>query len=95
MDAIFNRLTVWLAPVLSFTMEEVWQTRFGDVDGSVHLQVFPVTPGDWNSEELQKMFEIVLACRTLVNEEIENYRGRGDIKSSLEAEVVLIGYTSD
>ncbi|HTX50981.1 MAG TPA: isoleucine--tRNA ligase, partial [Caulobacteraceae bacterium] len=30
MDAVFERLTIWLAPILAFTMEEAWSTRFPD-----------------------------------------------------------------
>ena len=35
MHALFERLTLWLAPILCFTMEEVWQTHQGEVKGSV------------------------------------------------------------
>ena len=28
LDILFHRLTIWLAPVLVFTMEEVWLERF-------------------------------------------------------------------
>jgi isoleucyl-tRNA synthetase len=28
MDLLFERLTTWLAPVLVFTMEDVWLSRF-------------------------------------------------------------------
>ncbi|NCZ65901.1 MAG: isoleucine--tRNA ligase, partial [Rhodobacteraceae bacterium] len=37
LDILFHRLTTWLAPVLVFTMEEVWLERFGGEDSSVHL----------------------------------------------------------
>ena len=30
MDAVFERLTAWLAPLTPFTMEEAWTTRFPD-----------------------------------------------------------------
>ena len=40
MDLAFERLTIWLAPVLAFTMEEAWSTRFPDA-GSNSLRVFP------------------------------------------------------
>jgi isoleucyl-tRNA synthetase len=47
LDALFARLVTWLAPMLPFTMEEVWLTRFPGEDSSVHLQDFPATPRDW------------------------------------------------
>jgi isoleucyl-tRNA synthetase len=36
MDKLFCCLTAWLAPILCFTMEEAWQSRFGE--GSVKLR---------------------------------------------------------
>jgi isoleucyl-tRNA synthetase len=45
LDILFHRLTTWLAPILVFTMEEVWLERFPGEESSVHLQDFPETPG--------------------------------------------------
>jgi isoleucyl-tRNA synthetase len=44
LDILFHRLTTWLAPILVFTMEEVWLERFPGEDSSVHLQDIPETP---------------------------------------------------
>ena len=44
LDILFHRLTTWLAPVLVFTMEEVWLERFPGEESSVHLVDFPETP---------------------------------------------------
>src|SRR6185503_4797543 len=45
LDILFHALVRWLAPVLVFTSEEVWSTRFPDA-GSVHLLEWPhVFPG--------------------------------------------------
>jgi isoleucyl-tRNA synthetase len=46
MDAVFERLTIWLAPILAFTMEEAWSTRYPDA-GPNALRVFPETPALW------------------------------------------------
>ena len=40
MDAVFNRLTAWLAPILCFTAEEAWQSRHSDIENSVHLRSY-------------------------------------------------------
>jgi len=40
MNEIFLRLTTWLAPIMCFTMEEVWQARFPSEDKSVHIELF-------------------------------------------------------
>ncbi len=49
LDEVFSRLTAWLAPILPFTMEEAWLTRFPD-DVSVHLRQFPETPESWRDD---------------------------------------------
>jgi isoleucyl-tRNA synthetase len=43
LDTLFHALVRWLAPVLVFTTEEVWATRFPDA-GSVHLLEWPELP---------------------------------------------------
>jgi isoleucyl-tRNA synthetase len=46
LDTLFHALVRWLAPVLVFTTEEVWGTRFPDA-GSVHLLEWPILfPGE-------------------------------------------------
>src|SRR6056297_1314584 len=52
LDMLFSRLTTWLAPVLVFTMEEVWLERFPGAQSSVHLTDIPDTPADWLNEPL-------------------------------------------
>jgi len=44
LDHLFRCLTTWFAPILCFTMEEVWLARFGDGAASVHLETFPEVP---------------------------------------------------
>ena len=60
LDEVFSRLTVWLAPILPFTMEEVWLTRFPN-EKSVHLRRFPETPAAWEDafagEEMARLRE--------------------------------------
>jgi isoleucyl-tRNA synthetase len=41
LDILYHRLTTWLAPVLNFTMEEVWLERHAEEGSSVHLQDIP------------------------------------------------------
>ena len=43
MDLVFERLTIWLAPLIPFTMEEAWGTRFPDA-GANSLRTFPARP---------------------------------------------------
>jgi len=87
MHALFERLTLWLAPILCFTMEEVWQTHQGEIKGSVHLQEFPETPTTWRDDALADKMQLMLTLRDDVNEKIEPMRAAKDIRSSLEASV--------
>ncbi|MFL6764312.1 MAG: isoleucine--tRNA ligase, partial [Sphingomicrobium sp.] len=43
LDTLFHALVRWLAPVLVFTTEETWGTRYPDA-GSVHLLEWPEVP---------------------------------------------------
>ncbi|GLQ19874.1 isoleucine--tRNA ligase [Algimonas porphyrae] len=85
MAAIFERLTTWLAPILAFTMEEVWQTRH---DSSVHLEDFRNAPERWENAALAHHMDQVRSFRDSVNEAIEPLRRDKVIKSSLEARVI-------
>ncbi len=88
LDALFARLTTWFAPILSFTMEEVWQTRFPNDDWSVHMEVFPDTPEGWKDETLAAHMTTLQEFRDAVNEAIEPLRKEDVIRSSLEAKIV-------
>jgi len=73
----------WLAPVLVFTSEEVWGTRYPDA-GSVHLLEWPVIPP---VEADEARWAALRALRTQVTEAIEPLRRDKVVGSSLEAEV--------
>ncbi|WP_296420771.1 isoleucine--tRNA ligase [Pseudooctadecabacter sp.] len=84
LDALYARLTTWLAPILTFTMEEVWLER-NDADTSVHLVDFPETPADWRDDALAARSETVRAVRRVVTGALEGQRTAKVIGSSLEA----------
>jgi len=85
MDALFHRLTTWLAPILPFTMEDVWLSRFPTDDESVHLHDFPQTPSAWLDGELAKRMERLRAVRRVVTGALEVERRAKTIGASLEA----------
>ncbi|WP_424927532.1 isoleucine--tRNA ligase [Amaricoccus tamworthensis] len=85
LDLIFHRLTTWLAPILCFTMEDVWLTRFPGEDSSVHLQDFPDTPADWKDAELAAKWTKIRTVRRTVTGALEVERTEKRIGSSLEA----------
>ena len=85
LDRVFEALTAWLAPMLCFTMEEAWLTRFPGDKGSVHLRQFPEIPGAWRDEALLEKWRKVRAVRRVVTGALEIERKEGRIGSSLEA----------
>lgn len=93
MDILFHRLTTWLAPVLVFTMEEVWLERFPGEQSSVHLVDFPEKPVGWRDEALAKKWETIRNVRRVVTGALEVQRSAKVIGSSLEAapEVLVSG----
>jgi isoleucyl-tRNA synthetase len=84
LDEVFSRLTAWLAPILPFTTEEVWRTRFPD-HPSVHLRQFPDTPEDWRVEAVGVEMERLRKVRSVVTGALEIERKEKRIGSSLEA----------
>ncbi|MEP7222501.1 MAG: isoleucine--tRNA ligase [Novosphingobium sp.] len=86
LDTLYHALVRYAAPVLVFTAEEVWGTRFPDA-GSVHLLVWPEVPKvDADKDFLIKWTEI-RTLRRSVTEAIEPLRRDKTLGSSLEAEI--------
>jgi len=89
LDILFHRLTTWLAPVLVFTMEEVWLERFGGEDSSVHLIDIPETPTAWLNPELSEKWAMIRRLRRVVTAALEVQRTEKVIGASLEAAPVV------
>ena len=89
LDHLFLRLTSWLAPVLVFTMEEVWLERYPSEDSSIHLTDMPSTPKTWINEELAAKWAIIRQARRAVTAALEVQRTNKVIGSSLEASPVV------
>ncbi len=85
LDILFHALVRYAAPVLVFTAEEVWGTRYPD-GGSVHLLEWPAVPGI--SADGAK-WDRLRALREEVMEAIEPLRREKVIRSGLEADVVV------
>lgn len=85
LDQLFQCLTVWFAPILSFTSEEAWLARNPEAKGSIHLQQFPDVPADWENRALAEKWEKVRTVRRVVTGALEIERREKRIGSSLEA----------
>ena len=87
LDILFEALVRWAAPVLVFTAEEVWGTRYPDAD-SVHLAEWPLIDTEWREDAaLEAKWTELRNLREQVTEAIEPLRRDKVIGSSLEAEV--------
>jgi len=88
---IMHAFVRWLAPVLSFTAEEIWQYLPGVQSESVQLVEWYDALATIPEYELmnQTYWEKIRAVRDAVNKEIENQRNAGKLGSALEAEVSL------
>ena len=84
MDAVFERLTIWLAPLTPFTMEEAWTTRFPD-EGSNCLRVFPHTPDHWRNDAEAARWTDIQKVLTVVTGALEGERREKRLGSALEA----------
>ena len=92
MHHIAEALVRWLAPVLSFTADEIWQHMPGERSDSVFLEtwydkLFRLDETDAISEE---QWAEIIRARSAVSKELEILRKNGDIGSGLNAEVTLI-----
>ncbi len=84
-DQLFHCLTTWWAPILVFTMEEIWLSRFNGEGSSVHLMPFAKAPEDWRDDDLAKRWGVIRNVRRAVTGALEIERANKTIGSSLEA----------
>ncbi|MDR4305858.1 isoleucine--tRNA ligase, partial [Chelatococcus sambhunathii] len=84
-DRLFRALVTRLAPLLAFTAEEAWLSRFPSEDGSVHLELFAGADQAWRDEALAAKWEKVRRVRRVVTGALEIERAQKRIGSSLEA----------
>jgi len=89
MYTILDTLTRLMAPVLSFTAEEIWGYLPGARAESVHLDSFPQLDAGLTDTELETRFDQLLAIRGDVSKQLEQARAAKLIGSGLEARVLL------
>jgi isoleucyl-tRNA synthetase len=90
LDTLFHALVRYAAPVLVFTAEEVWGTRYPE-GGSVHLLEWPEIGAIWFDGDLVERWIAARVWRRKATEAVEPMRREKVIGSSLEAEVDLFG----
>jgi isoleucyl-tRNA synthetase len=89
LDHLFRCTVTWLAPMLCFTAEEAWLSRYGDTAKSVHLEIFPEIPTSWRDDKLADKWRKIRTVRRVVTGALEIERAQKRIGSSLEAHPIV------
>jgi isoleucyl-tRNA synthetase len=87
---IAEALVRWIAPILSFTADEIWLTLPGVRTASVFVQEWFSLPQAAAASPLDNAYwEMVASVKSAVNKELEGQRNKGVLGKSLEADVTL------
>jgi isoleucyl-tRNA synthetase len=91
LDEILKALTCLMAPILSFTTEEVWKyiPQEPGKPESVHLTLFPEVKQEYLDDQLQERWERIWEIRAVVTKALEEARKEKKIGLSLDAQVHL------
>ena len=85
-----------MAPILSFTAEEVWGYLAGhDRPESVHLAAFPEPAAGFPDQALLSKYEFLLGVRDTINREMDNARKNKTVSTAQEAKVILETRTAE
>ncbi|MDD5272758.1 MAG: class I tRNA ligase family protein, partial [Methylovulum sp.] len=91
MHHVLEALTRWLAPIISYTAEEIWHYLPGQHSESVFLETWydGLATLDESSPLNRDCWQKIMAIRTEVSKELEKSRAKGDIGASLNAQIEL------
>jgi isoleucyl-tRNA synthetase len=86
---VIEAMVRWIAPILSFTADEIWKEIAGERDTTVFTAEWyqlPAVPADSFGDEY---WNLVANVKTAVNKVLEAKRTAGEVGGSLGAEVIL------
>lgn len=86
---VIEAMVRWIAPILSFTADEIWKEIAGERDSTVFTAewyTLPAAPADSFSNDY---WNLVADVKTAVNKVLEAKRASGEVGGSLGAEVTL------
>jgi isoleucyl-tRNA synthetase len=89
MYTIVDNLVRMMAPVLSFTADEVWAELPGSREASVHVALFPALTPECKDEALAVRWEKIMKVRGEVSKALELARVKKVIGHSLDAAVAI------
>ena len=84
-------LVRWIAPILSFTAEEIWENLPGERDESVFLAQWYGELATLTGDEAmgRDYWDTVMSVRGAINREMEARRAVGELRGSLDAGITL------
>jgi isoleucyl-tRNA synthetase len=87
---LLQGFTLAMAPILSFTAEEIWEYLPGSGrPASVHLGAFPDPPPGFPDETLLAKYDFLLKARGEINRGLEEARKEKRLNTAQEASVIL------
>ncbi len=86
---ILEHMVKLMAPILTFTAEEIWQHLPGQHQESVQLSDWPALNPAWDNHELSKRWQTLLEVREEVTWALEQARKEKVIGGSLAASVTI------
>ena len=91
-----DQLVVLVAPILSFTAEEIWQNdpSLSTLQESIFLAELK-SIDDFESDLSNTEWERLLTIKELVNQQIEESRNAGEIKGSLDTAIQITVSSED
>ena len=89
---ILQALARWIAPILSFTAEEIWQHMPNKKNESIFFNTwYDAFPEIREQQDNLDYWQWLMQVRDEVNKELEFHRNNGEIGSALDANVLLFG----
>jgi isoleucyl-tRNA synthetase len=86
---VIEAMVRWIAPILSFTADEIWQEIAGEREANVFVAEWyqlPAMPADSFADSY---WELIAQVKDAVNKVLEAKRTAGEVGGSLGAEVIL------
>ncbi|KQC08391.1 MAG: isoleucine--tRNA ligase [Smithella sp. SDB] len=91
MFIILDAMTRLLAPILTFTAEEVWSAMpsWNDKEESVHLTQFPKVNDKYSNAELGERWKTMIDAKNEIAKAVEQARKEKTIGHSLDARITI------
>ncbi len=89
LKVIFESVTTWFAPILSFTCDEAWAYYKQDENACIHFEGLAQVNAAWQNEGLIAQWALVRDLRRVVTGALEIERAEKRIGSSLEAAPIV------